>query len=64
MWQPGPASPATVAALPSGGGFGCGMRVFSVAGGADPGRGAERLSERFLSRGDGRLRKSGFVSVF
>ena len=27
------------------------MRVFSVAGGADPGGGAERLSERFLSRG-------------
>ena len=27
------------------------MRVFSVSGGADPGRGAERLSERFLSRG-------------
>jgi hypothetical protein len=37
--------------------------VFSVAGGADPGRGAERLSERFLSRGAARLRKGGFVSV-
>ena len=45
-------------ALPSGGGFGCGMRVFSVAGGADPGRGAERLSERFLS-----VAVSGWVRV-
>jgi hypothetical protein len=33
--------------------------VSSVAGGADPGRGAERLSERFLSKG----RRPGFESV-
>ena len=35
--------------------------VSSVAGVADPGRGAERLSERFFSRG--RMRKRGFGEV-
>ena len=41
MWKPGPTSPATVAAWPRGEWFR--MRIFLVAGGADPGRGAERL---------------------
>ena len=43
VWKPGPAYPATAAAWPPRGGFVFG---FSVAGVADPGRGAERLSER------------------
>ena len=59
VWKPGPTSPATVAAAPTGWGIrspcleGCGLgaMVSSVAGGADPGRGAERFSERFLSKG-------------
>ena len=34
---------------------------FSVAGIADPGRGAERLTERFLAWG--RMRRSGFGAI-
>ena len=44
------------------GGFGCGMRVFSVAGGADPGRGAEHLSERHFLAWN-RIRISGFAAI-
>ena len=46
VWKPGPTSPATVAALPRGEWFR--MRIFIVAGGADPGSGAERLAERLV----------------
>jgi hypothetical protein len=36
---------------------------FSVAGVADPGRGAERLSERFLAKAGGRVRINAFGFV-
>ena len=38
-------------------------KAVPVAGRADPGRGAERFSERFLSRLGDRLRKRGFLSI-